>query len=41
MRDFRANPGRLCGWCDYQALCPSHGGTLPPYPEPADATGQV
>jgi putative RecB family exonuclease len=31
-RDFRANPSRLCGWCDYQALCPSHGGTLPPYP---------
>jgi putative RecB family exonuclease len=34
-RDFRANPSRLCGWCDYQALCPPHGGTLPPYPEPA------
>ncbi len=34
-RDFRANPSRLCGWCDYQPLCPSHGGTLPPYPEPA------
>jgi putative RecB family exonuclease len=37
MRDFRANPSRLCGWCDYQAFCPSHGGSLPPYPEPADA----
>ena len=36
-RDFRANPGRLCDWCDYQALCPSRGGTLPPYPEPAAA----
>jgi putative RecB family exonuclease len=41
-RDFRANPSRLCGWCDYQALCPPHGGTLPPFPErpappPADA----
>ena len=36
-RDFRANPSRLCGWCDYQALCPPHGGTLPPYPEPAGA----
>ena len=35
-RDFRANPSRLCGWCDYQALCPSHGGTLPPYPEPVE-----
>ena len=33
-RDFRANPSKLCGWCDYQALCPSFGGTLPPYPEP-------
>jgi putative RecB family exonuclease len=32
-RDFRANPSRLCGWCDYQALCPSFGGTPPPYPE--------
>jgi putative RecB family exonuclease len=35
-RDFRANPSRLCGGCDYQALCPPHGGTLPPYPEPAE-----
>ena len=35
-RDFRANPSRLCGWCDYQALCPPHGGTLPPYPEPTE-----
>jgi putative RecB family exonuclease len=33
-KDFRPNPSKLCGWCDYQALCPSHGGTLPPYPEP-------
>jgi putative RecB family exonuclease len=32
-RDFRANPSRLCGWCDYHALCPSFGGTPPPYPE--------
>jgi putative RecB family exonuclease len=32
-QDFRANPSKLCGWCDYQALCPSQGGTLPPYPE--------
>ncbi len=31
-QDFRANPSKLCGWCDYQALCPAHGGTLPPYP---------
>jgi putative RecB family exonuclease len=44
-RDFRANPSRLCGWCDYQALCPSLGGTLPPYPQtaadPAAASGQL
>jgi putative RecB family exonuclease len=40
-RDFRANPGRLCGWCDYQALCPSHGGTLPPYPDPAGPAEQA
>jgi putative RecB family exonuclease len=41
-RDFRANPSRLCGWCDYQALCPSHGGTLPPYPEaPAGGSEQA
>ena len=33
-QDFRANPSKLCGWCDYQALCPPHGGTLPPYPTP-------
>lgn len=32
-RDFRPNPGRLCGWCDHQALCPSFGGTPPPFPE--------
>jgi putative RecB family exonuclease len=32
-RDFRPNPGRLCGWCDHQALCPAHGGTPPPFPE--------
>jgi putative RecB family exonuclease len=34
-QDFRANPSKLCGWCDYQALCPPHGGTLPPYPAAA------
>jgi putative RecB family exonuclease len=36
-RDFRASPSRLCGWCDYQALCPAFGGTPPPFPEPAVA----
>ncbi|TQS40881.1 RecB family exonuclease [Cryptosporangium phraense] len=34
-RDFRPNPGPLCGWCDHQALCPAHGGTPPPFPEAA------
>lgn len=32
--DFRANPGPLCGWCDYKPICPAHGGTPPPYPLP-------
>jgi putative RecB family exonuclease len=36
-RDFRPNPSRLCDWCDYQALCPPRGGTLPPYPDPVRA----
>ena len=39
-RDFRANPSRLCDWCDYQALCPPHGGTLPPYPEPVELAAE-
>lgn len=30
--DFRPKPGRLCNWCDHKALCPSFGGTPPPYP---------
>ena len=32
-REFLPRPGRLCGWCDHQALCPSFGGTPPPFPE--------
>ena len=32
-RDFRPSPSRLCDWCDHQALCPSFGGTPPPFPE--------
>ncbi|HEV7191601.1 MAG TPA: RecB family exonuclease [Jatrophihabitantaceae bacterium] len=36
--DFRPNPGRLCGWCDHQALCPAFGGTPPPFPAGALAT---
>jgi putative RecB family exonuclease len=31
--DFRPSPGRLCDWCDHKALCPSWGGTPPPYPQ--------
>lgn len=30
--DFRPNPSRLCGWCAHQSVCPSFGGTPPPYP---------
>jgi putative RecB family exonuclease len=36
--DFRPNKTRLCGWCDHQALCPSFGGTPPPFPAEAAAT---
>jgi putative RecB family exonuclease len=42
--DFRPSPSRLCDWCAHQALCPSFGGTPPPYPgwpEPvAQLTGE-
>ncbi len=31
-QEFRPSPSRLCSWCDHQALCPSWGGTPPPYP---------
>ena len=37
--DFRPNPSRLCQWCDHQALCPSFGGTPPPFP--VDALQQL
>ena len=33
-KDFRPRPGRLCDWCDHQALCPAFGGTPPPFPDP-------
>jgi putative RecB family exonuclease len=36
--DFRPNRSRLCGWCDHQALCPSFGGTPPPFPAEAAAS---
>jgi putative RecB family exonuclease len=35
--DFRPSPSRLCDWCDHQALCPSFGGTPPPFPAEAAA----
>ncbi|MGY1739690.1 MULTISPECIES: RecB family exonuclease [unclassified Blastococcus] len=36
-QDFRPNRTRLCDWCDHQALCPSFGGTPPPFPAEAAA----
>ncbi|MCX5045839.1 RecB family exonuclease [Aldersonia sp. NBC_00410] len=30
--DFRPNPSRLCSWCDYRAICPAFGGSVPAYP---------
>ncbi|MHA6804813.1 RecB family exonuclease [Salinifilum ghardaiensis] len=30
--DFRPSPSKLCNFCDHQAICPSFGGTPPPYP---------
>ncbi len=30
--DFQPKRGKLCGWCDHQALCPEFGGTPPAYP---------
>ena len=32
-REFLPRPSRLCDWCDHKALCPSFGGTPPPFPE--------
>jgi putative RecB family exonuclease len=37
--DFRPKPGKLCDWCDHKALCPSFGGTPPPYPGWPDLQG--
>ena len=37
--DWRANPSRMCRWCDHQALCPEFGGVppeLPVLPVPGD-----
>lgn len=33
LRDFQPRKSRLCDWCDHQALCPSFGGTPPPFPD--------
>jgi RecB family exonuclease len=33
LREFQPRPSKLCGWCDHQALCPSFGGTPPPFPD--------
>lgn len=30
--NFAPTPSKLCGWCDFQALCPEFGGTPPPLP---------
>jgi putative RecB family exonuclease len=35
--DWRPSPGRLCGWCAHQSLCPAYGGTPPPLPGEAEA----
>ncbi len=32
-REFQPRPSKLCDWCDHQALCPSFGGTPPPFPD--------
>jgi putative RecB family exonuclease len=37
--DFRPNPSKLCNWCDHKALCPSFGGTPPPYPSGISPSG--
>lgn len=36
--DFQPKRGKLCGWCDHQALCPEFGGTPPEYPGWPEAT---
>ena len=30
--EWRANPSRLCDWCDHKAFCPEFGGTPPTLP---------
>ena len=38
--DWRHNPSKLCQWCAHQALCPAFGGTPPPLPDRAEASGR-
>jgi putative RecB family exonuclease len=33
--DWRPNRGKLCEWCDHQAICPAWGGTPPALPDRA------
>jgi putative RecB family exonuclease len=39
-KEFRPQPSRLCGWCAHQAMCPSFGGTPPPFPAPRPPADQ-
>jgi putative RecB family exonuclease len=32
-QDFRPSPGKLCDWCAHHSLCPTFGGTPPPFPD--------
>jgi putative RecB family exonuclease len=41
LRDFPPAASRLCDWCDHQALCPSFGGTPPPFPEVVPGPGRA
>ncbi|MFC5944278.1 RecB family exonuclease [Micromonospora harpali] len=40
-QDFRPRPSRLCDWCNHRALCPSFGGTPPPFPAGAASAGPL
>ncbi|MFF3866244.1 RecB family exonuclease [Micromonospora sp. NPDC001898] len=40
-QDFRPRPSRLCDWCNHQALCPSFGGTPPPFPTAAGSANPL
>ncbi|HEY3176625.1 MAG TPA: PD-(D/E)XK nuclease family protein [Candidatus Polarisedimenticolia bacterium] len=38
--DFPARTSALCGWCEYQAICPEWAGRLPARVEPAPLTAR-